>query len=172
MDTSSSVNDTMSGTMYLHFTGGDNLFFKSLHPSSNGAIAGACLCLVALALLERFVNGTRNRLDGYWRKRASALTVVHASDKDDDCSDKTCGGVEVKEIAVKPRQRISPPFIPSHDIPRGIIYMFQAALAYALMLAVMTFNAAYAISIILGLGIGEGLFGRIGVRGLESTKLT
>jgi hypothetical protein len=63
--------------------------------------------------------------------------VVHASDKDDDCSDKTCGGVEVKEIAVKPRQRISPPFIPSHDIPRGIIYMFQAALAYALMLAVM-----------------------------------
>ena len=76
----SSVNDTMSGMMtsYLHFTGGDNLFFKSLHPSSNGAIAGACLCLVVLALLERFVNGIRNRLEGYWRKRLDSTQSVES----------------------------------------------------------------------------------------------
>lgn len=33
--------------------------------------------------------------------------------------------------------RLSPPFIASHDVPRGIAFAFQALLGYALMLAVM-----------------------------------
>ena len=33
--------------------------------------------------------------------------------------------------------RSVPPFIATHDIPRGIIFAFQACLAYILMLAVM-----------------------------------
>jgi copper transporter 1 len=58
---------------YLHITGGDNLLFKSWHPSSHGAIAGACIGLVALALLERLLNGIRNRLEGYWSRRSGTL---------------------------------------------------------------------------------------------------
>ncbi|KIJ05158.1 hypothetical protein PAXINDRAFT_164785 [Paxillus involutus ATCC 200175] len=60
------------------------------------------------------------------------------------------------------KARVIPPFIASHDIPRGFIQAIQSTLSYALMLAVMTFNGAYIICIILGLGIGEILFGRIG----------
>jgi solute carrier family 31 (copper transporter), member 1 len=61
----------MPGMMvpYLHITGGDNLFFKSLQPSSHGAIAGACICLFVLALMERFVHAVRYRLGAYWRRR-------------------------------------------------------------------------------------------------------
>lgn len=33
--------------------------------------------------------------------------------------------------------RLSPPFVASHDIPRGIAFALQAVLGYALMLAVM-----------------------------------
>jgi hypothetical protein len=44
---------------YLHFTGGDYLFFAGLAPTSNGAIAGACIVLVILAILERAVAGAR-----------------------------------------------------------------------------------------------------------------
>ena len=33
--------------------------------------------------------------------------------------------------------RTLPPFIASHDVPRGIAFALQAVLAYALMLAVM-----------------------------------
>lgn len=33
--------------------------------------------------------------------------------------------------------RSSPPFILSHDLPRGVAFAFQALLAYILMLAVM-----------------------------------
>ena len=33
--------------------------------------------------------------------------------------------------------RLSPPFVASHDLPRGLVFAFQAFLAYVLMLAVM-----------------------------------
>jgi len=149
---------------YLHMTGGDNLFFKSVHPSSNGAIAGACICLILLSVLERFMHAARRRLEGYWRSRALVLTLAHERhepDKSDDASDSSCSG----EGKVNYRQRTSPAFILAHDIPRGVVQMFQSTLHYALMLAVMTFNAAYVLSIIMGLGVGEMLFGRIGMRG-------
>jgi len=63
--------------------------------------------------------------------------------------------------AHKPSRMIAP-FIAAHDIPRGAIHALQALLGYTLMLAVMTFQAAYLISIIIGLGLGEVLFGRMG----------
>lgn len=54
---------------YFHKGGGDHLFFKPWAPSSPGAIAGASFALVFLAILERFVNGVRGRLEGYWASR-------------------------------------------------------------------------------------------------------
>ncbi|KAF8203287.1 Ctr copper transporter family-domain-containing protein [Pholiota molesta] len=54
-----------------------------------------------------------------------------------------------------------PPFVAAHDIPRGILFALQMAVMYLLMLAIMTFQAAFLISIILGLGLGEVAFGRI-----------
>ena len=62
---------TQSGQMipYFHTTGGDNLFFKPWAPSSPGAIAGASFALVSLAILERFVNGVRGRLQVYWASK-------------------------------------------------------------------------------------------------------
>jgi copper transporter 1 len=79
------------------------------------------------------------------------------------------------------------PFILAQDIPRGAIHAMQALIGYALMLAVMcvppfyglekvllklgcsvsyrTYQAAYIIPIILGLGLGEVMFGRMGSAG-------
>ena len=54
---------------YLHFAGGDNLFFKSWHPSSNGAIARASIVLVVLAVLERFIFAIRGAMEARWRRR-------------------------------------------------------------------------------------------------------
>ena len=54
------------------------------------------------------------------------------------------------------------PFIASHDIPRGIIHFVQAVLGYAFMLAVMTFQLGFILSICVGFGVGEILFGRFG----------
>jgi copper transporter 1 len=35
------------------------------------------------------------------------------------------------------RKRRIPPFVPSHDIPRGVIQAMQSTFSYAFMLAVM-----------------------------------
>ena len=137
----------------------------------------------------------------------SALAMMSMKDSKDakTLDDSNCCGsendkdAEVEEVDVnrQPPQsaalssrasrspRVIPPFIPSHDFTRGILFAFQALLQYLLMLAVMwvifrfkmilritsracadnlhrTFQAAYFISIVGGLGIGEMLFGRMG----------
>lgn len=74
--------------------------------------------------------------------------------------------------------RSYPPFISSHDVPRGALFAIQALIYYVLMLVVMwvvaigqraadaekvfhrTFQVAYLISIVVGLMVGEVLFGR------------
>ena len=73
MDMSPSSNDTSAMevmmTPWLHFVGGDNLFFKKVHPSSGGAIVGACFVLVLVAIFERWVSGMRGSLEAYWRQK-------------------------------------------------------------------------------------------------------
>jgi copper transporter 1 len=56
-------------TPYLHFTGGDHLYFKSWQPSSHGAIAGASIALLILAILERLLHATRGVMYSRWRRR-------------------------------------------------------------------------------------------------------
>jgi copper transporter 1 len=79
------MNNTMSGsnnssselvmmTPYLHFTGGDHLFFKSWHPSSQGAIAGASIALLILAVSDRYLHAIRGVMDARWRKRYGFAT--------------------------------------------------------------------------------------------------
>jgi len=58
-----------------------------------------------------------------------------------------------------------PPFVWSNDLPRGLLQIIQAALAYVLMLAFMDYNWGYCLAILAGLGVGEILFGRFGSGG-------
>jgi solute carrier family 31 (copper transporter), member 1 len=122
---------------------------------------------------------------------ASSQYVSSADNLESNSLDKSPGvGSDVEEVlkqnepTQKPiiaRARYSrtiPPFIAAHDVPRGILYSLQMFMMYLLMLAVMyaqslfmfsllleydsrTFQAAFFISIVLGLGIGEILFGRL-----------
>jgi copper transporter 1 len=63
-------------TPYFHFTGGDYLYFRSWHPSSHGAIAGASIALVVLAIFERSLNATRGVMDAHWRRRYGFMTTL------------------------------------------------------------------------------------------------
>ncbi|KAJ3828494.1 Ctr copper transporter [Lentinula raphanica] len=155
---------------YLHFTAGDNLLFQTWHPDSSGAIAGACIGLVVIALLERWLFAIRSGLESYWHHRDCRTNRRHFSRAlglaSKDASAAKCGDDAASANSKSPassgqNQRTVPPFIAAHDVSRGAIYAVQALLGYILMLAVMTFQAAYVISIILGLGIGEVLFGRM-----------
>jgi solute carrier family 31 (copper transporter), member 1 len=69
MDSTSS-NSSMMMTPYLHFMTGDYLYLKTWHPTSTGAVAGACIGLVVLALFDRWLAATRGVLDLRWRQRS------------------------------------------------------------------------------------------------------
>jgi len=168
MNTTSSTSSEATMTMmipWLHFAGGDNLLFKSLHPSSRGAIAGACIVLIIIAVFERWVAAMRGSLEAHWRQRALAMIEDYNTPGIDDKEKTTEAGIRTISRTNSPSSshaRWTQPFIAAHDIPRGAVYALQVLLGYTLMLAIMTFQAAYLISIIIGSGLGEVLFGKIG----------
>ncbi|KAF9476563.1 CTR copper uptake transporter [Pholiota conissans] len=156
-----SMDGAMSLTMgqmraYLHFTSGDTLWFLGWVPESRGAMAGACIGLFLLALVDRWLAAIRATAELSWSRRAH---LIMANRLNQSKSTKNDDGLRPGFKTVLTLGN-TPPFIPAHDIVRGILHAGQAALSFAFMLAVMTYNAAFIICIVAGLGIGEMLFGR------------
>ncbi|KAI0742239.1 CTR copper uptake transporter [Daedaleopsis nitida] len=148
-----------SGSMvpWLHFAPGDILLFYGWVPTSVGAMVGTCIGLFLLGLVDRWLAATRAVMGAHWNKRAqialaNKINVASTGEKPSAFS-----AARIRDVAT---MRNGLPFIPAHDIPRGILHGLQAALSFALMLIVMTFQAAFIISIVVGLGVGEALFGR------------
>lgn len=161
--TNTSNTELVVMTPYLHFAGGDHLYFKSWHPSSHGAIAGASVALIILAILERLLYATRGAMDARWRRRyelhnyfgyvcfnvwfsALALNTTLAAGhraffrkkqekREESAEVEVIGSTQVSRNIQ--RSRTLPPFVLSRDAARGALYSLQASLAYALMLAVM-----------------------------------
>ncbi|KZT05109.1 uncharacterized protein LAESUDRAFT_727366 [Laetiporus sulphureus 93-53] len=155
-----------SGEMlpYLHFTPGDILWFQGWVPSSAGAMVGTCIGLLLLAMVERWIAAARAVMNYHWSQRAY---VNYPACQEQDALPVTALESESKQTpstrsyaVVRSTTRILPPFVFEHDVPRGIFLILQAALSYAFMLVVMTWQLGFIFSILVGLGIGEMLFGR------------
>jgi len=151
------MDDAMSlasGSMltYLHFTIGDVLWFQGWVPQTHGAMFGACFGLFLLALVDRWVNACRAMMEVHWAKRAQIAYTNQLNAQGKTVPSQTVSGVLL--------MRRAPAFIPAHDIVRGVMHGGQAAFTFAFMLAVMTFQVGFILSIVIGLGVGEMLFGR------------
>ncbi|KAH6912982.1 hypothetical protein BKA70DRAFT_783047 [Coprinopsis sp. MPI-PUGE-AT-0042] len=85
-----------------------------------------------------------------------------ADQKDKETHGEEASSEPVPRLIPRLRPRTVAPFVAAHDIPRGILHAFQAALMYLLMLAVMSYRVEWIVCIIVGLGVGEILFGRYG----------
>ncbi|KAJ7442030.1 CTR copper uptake transporter [Mycena latifolia] len=149
-----SMDDGMtlaSGTMMttLHFSLGDTLWFAGWVPQSKGALAGACIGLFVLALVDRWIAAVRAMMEAHWR---AAVRAACKNAKGEDTTGKGKRGMRMTLQA--------PPFVPAHDVMRGAMHALQAVLGFAFMLAVMTFQASFILALVLGLGVGEALFGR------------
>ncbi|PCH42802.1 copper transporter [Wolfiporia cocos MD-104 SS10] len=151
---------------YLHFTPGDILWFQGWVPKSSGAMVGTCIGLLLLGMLERWITAASAVMQMHWSRRAY---IIQTGNSSESTLSVASSHSETKRPAAVARpasllgrltQQSFPPFILSHDIPRGILYMAHAALSFAFMLAAMTFQLAFILSLIVGLGVGETLFGR------------
>ncbi|KAJ7780044.1 CTR copper uptake transporter [Mycena maculata] len=137
----------------LHFTLGDTLWFDGWVPQTRGALFGACVGLFVLALVDRWVAAMRALMEAHWREagqRAGRVAEKECENHDENKKSRRRLGMRLR----------APSFVPAHDVMRGAMHAVQATLGFAFMLAVMTFQASYIITLIGGLGVGEMLFGR------------
>ncbi|KAH7322048.1 Ctr copper transporter [Rhizoctonia solani] len=152
----------------------DALYFKAWVPRTSGALAGACIGLFLLALFERFLGGAKGLIEAWWRRQqASTVTrslvtpdnaSVHSHSKSIESGrDYIMGSSPVPLVA---------PFEPMRDLIRGVMQAVQSLIGFFLMLSVMTYNAAFLISVILGLGIGEFVFARLARSGAHPGCVT
>ena len=142
---------------YLHFTPGDNLWFLGWASRNAGAMVGTCIGLFMLALAERWLTAMRAVMEGHWRTRSGPSSLSYAVLMHSLCTaqivlanklNTSC--VATPEECDKPSSKNSrpshdtlrlgrrvPPFIPSHDVPRGIMRVVLASINFLFMLAVM-----------------------------------
>jgi len=169
--TAASVETDMSAMMmmtpYFHWMAdADALYFKSWVPRTVGALVGACFALFFLAIFERFLGSAKGLLEAWWRRRhASEITralvtpdnaSVHSYSKSIESGSAYLTGGTPPLIA---------PFEPWQDTTRGAMQAVQSLIGFFLMLSVMTYNGAFLIAVILGLGVGEIAFARFGRSG-------
>ncbi|KAF5353250.1 hypothetical protein D9756_007777 [Leucocoprinus leucothites] len=114
---------------YLHFQGRDVLWFQGWVPQTKGAMAGACLGVFLLAIFDRWLSAMRVVAEAYWNKRAESGLTKRL---------KTQGNLTRPTLSGVLAFRTIPPFIPSHDIARGLLQGAQATLNFAFMLAAMS----------------------------------
>jgi len=174
-------------TTWFHFTPGDTLWFQSWIVSSPAKLFGACLGLFVIAVLERWLAATRIVLEGRWVVEDQALAqnaplpplmpppgFVDEKTKAKASSPKDAAGKD-KSMLRRPfprtTTRTTPPFVWKRDLLRGLIYVVQLVIAFAVMLVIMTFQLSFIFSLVLGAGIGEVIFGRYASAALGSHGL-
>ncbi|KAH7561883.1 low affinity copper transporter [Bipolaris maydis] len=145
-----------------------SLYSKSWTPSSAGQYAGTCIFLILLAVLLRAIFTAKAFLEIKAVKNAlQRRYVVVAGEKtvlDDDANSThgilTTNGVQENVRVVSAPVSHIQPWRFGVDLPRAFLMTVAAGVGYLLMLAVMTFNVGYFLSVLAGTFVGELAFGR------------
>jgi len=140
-------------------------------PSSTGQYAGTCIFLIILAVIFRGLFGVKHYLESLWLGRAIQRRYVVVADKqpeseriqqDPNTSTAvlTSNGVDENVKVVKTIDSAITPWRFSVDLPRAALVTVHAGVGWLLMLAVMTMNVGYFISVLAGTFLGELAVGR------------
>lgn len=159
----------------------DNVFFTSTttalyssawQPKSTGAYAGTCIFLIVLAVIFRSLIAGKHILEHRWmdkelnRRYVSVRGVpteaarINADREGKNVTLISERGVEEQVRVVKRHKRSVTPWRFSVDFPRAAYVTVTAGVGYLLMLAVMTLNVGYFLSVLGGIFLGELVVGR------------
>ncbi|KAI5464120.1 Ctr copper transporter [Mariannaea sp. PMI_226] len=147
------------------------LYSTAWTPSSEGTYAATCIFLVVLATIGRFLLAFKAVQEARWLDQEAKRRYVAVSGKaplseristSSDASQMTlsANGLEETVMVVQRKRSAVRPWRFSVDPVRAIIDTVLAGVAYLLMLAVMTLNVGYFLSILAGVFVGSLAVGR------------
>ncbi|KAF9738230.1 hypothetical protein PMIN06_001768 [Paraphaeosphaeria minitans] len=168
---SSGSSMSMGMSMYFFTSTTTPLYSEAWTPASAGAYAGTCIFLIILAILLRALFTAKTFLEYSALQSAMKRRYVVTADQQ-TATDKafneansmtgilTTNGLQENVRIVEAPARHVQPFRFSVDLPRAAIMTLAAGVGYLLMLAVMTYNVGYFLSVLAGAFIGELALGR------------
>jgi len=138
-------------TSFLHFKPGDTLWIQGWVPGKSGTLFGACLALFLLGIAARWTTALRAGIEAAILKTYSGNERLR---KPSDIVSPT-----IKDIFFM-RSGTLAPFVVSHAWARLILHGAQATFTVLFMLTVMTFQVSFILSLAIGVGFGEMMYGR------------
>ncbi|KAI8641793.1 Ctr copper transporter [Parasitella parasitica] len=151
---------------------GDGIWFDAWVPKSEGAYIGACFGLLFFATLSRglpaleayFIAWKRlrdNRIAGNQLVALQPNTVKTDVEKSANSTDDSSSqSFNPNAYPISLRLPIVPPFSWSTDTVRSFLTAFSSFVSYLLMMVVMTGNGGFFVVIVVGVFLGEMVFGR------------
>ncbi|KAJ6104056.1 Mitochondria protein Fmp29 [Penicillium sp. IBT 18751x] len=157
----SSMTMYMSEMIMTFFTSFKTpLFSEDWTPTSKGQYAGTCIFLIVLAVILRLLIAIRPVLEGrLWTDGLQHATI----DGKPDTQTKHMSGVQLsmQELGNRwSRWRVNP------AAGRATYEMVVAGVAYLLMIAVMTMNLGYFLSVLGGIWLGTFIMGSVAAQTL------
>ncbi|EEH33442.2 hypothetical protein PAAG_04492 [Paracoccidioides lutzii Pb01] len=158
--------------MVFQTTQATPLYSNDWTPRSAGTYAGTCIFLIVLAVMFRALLATKSMLEHRWAAAAMSrryvvvagqLPAAERIQMDPNASTGTlvsANGVEEKVRVVASLKGQTAPWRFSVDLPRALLVMVTAGVGYLLMLAVMTMNVGYFMSVLAGVFVGDVVLGR------------
>ncbi|KAG9247442.1 Ctr copper transporter [Calycina marina] len=159
--------------MAMTFFSATNTALYSLdwQPATVGAYAGTCIFLIILAVVFRGLIAMRSWREEAWRDVAfnrRYVTVAGKLPKSERLSHESSSksmtisenGIEENVMVVKKKGQTRMPWRFSIDPVRAAMDTVIVGVGYLIMLAVMTMNTGYFLSIIGGTFLGSLAFGR------------
>ncbi|KAH8897422.1 hypothetical protein GQ53DRAFT_508738 [Thozetella sp. PMI_491] len=156
-DDSSSMTMTSADMMMVFFQSVSTpLFSMDWTPSGTGPYAGTCIFLIVLATLHCILQAVRNVLArSVWLPLGTAGDDSKGLEGDATIADRSVTGALSRSLH-------SHPFRISIETSRALFEVFSSGIGYLLMLAVMTMNVGYFLSVLGGIFLGTFLVGRFG----------
>ncbi|KAG9251871.1 Ctr copper transporter [Emericellopsis atlantica] len=159
----SNSTSTMSGmSMTFFLSSRTPLFSTQWTPTTDGQYAGICIFLIVLAVLLRVLLALRRILETQlWRRTAAATSEALAKSDVDDEKIRLLAGQPRQSLAIVKRdvQRKWSGWRVSVATARATYELCIAGIGYLLMLAVMTMNLGYFLSVLSGIWLGTFVLG-------------